>query len=72
MSKYKRDELVEVPYDHSCMFRESEKSWFICWGETTSERDESGKFFPKSQCKIDEDEKIIYVPEWLAKMKGVI
>jgi len=51
-------------YTFDELIRETELSWLLKMGD-----DEI--WFPKSKCELDENDKIIVVPEWLAIEKGL-
>ena len=53
---------LSYPYDE--IKHETEKAWLLEMGD-----DEF--WFPKSQCKINEDDKEISMPAWLAISKGL-
>jgi len=48
------------------LMRTTEKAWCLLLGDGRAE------WFPKSQCTLDREEKILLVPEWLAYEKEVI
>jgi len=48
--------------------RETEKAWLILLEETPPTH-RLARWFPKSQCDIHEDSKIIIAPYWLVKEK---
>ena len=56
-------EMVKVYFEE--LIRESDQAWFIFL--------EDGReiWFPKSQCELDEDEKWIDMPDWLAFDEGL-
>jgi len=57
------DEMVEVDFDG--LIRETEMAWLF-------RIDRQAIWFPKSRCEVDEDEKVVYVPEWLAIEEGLV
>lgn len=67
-------DTVELFYDESCPFRESDAAWCIIFDETkrSSLGGKAATFLPKSQCEINEKDKIISIPVWLAEKKGLI
>jgi hypothetical protein len=55
--------MIEINFDK--IIRETQDAWLLDTGDEKV-------WFPKSQCTLDEDEKIIEVPEWLAIEKGLV
>ena len=60
---------VDVDYDHIDEDRETKHAYFIVFDEGF---DEVSCFVPKSQVKIDEDHKVVTMPEWLAVEKNLV
>lgn len=58
----KREE-VESDYDE--LIHTSSDAWLLRF-------DDVEYWFPQSQCDIDEEDKIITMPEWMAKTRGLI
>ena len=56
-------EKIEIPFDR--ILQESDLAWLLDLGD-----DEV--WFPKSQCELDEDNKFIEVPEYIAVDKGLV
>ena len=53
-----------LSYTYDEIKHETDKAWLLEMGDSES-------WFPKSQCKIDKDEKKIIMPAWLAISKGL-
>lgn len=61
-----------VPIDYDSLVVDRELSWGLNLEETIATMGEVSHWFPKSQCELDEDNKIVEVPRWLAEEKGLI
>lgn len=65
-------ETVEIYYDQTCIFRETDAAWYVYFEfNGTYARNNVGHFMPKSKCELDEKNKIIKMPLWLAQKKGL-
>lgn len=60
---------VDVDYDYVDEDRETKHAHFIVFEEGF---DDVSCFLPKSQIEIDEDRKVVTMPEWLAQEKELI
>lgn len=58
-----------IPYIR--IIRETKLAWLLLLDETNIWNPEK-VWFPKSRCTLDEDEKEILVPQWLAIEKGLV
>jgi hypothetical protein len=57
-------QTVLSPYSFDRIEIEREKSWLLVMGK-------ENLWFPKSRCTLDLAEKKVWVPEWLARAKGI-
>jgi len=57
-----RSNVIDIHYDE--LLHETYNAWLLeIWDEEI--------WFPKSQCDLDEENKTITIPEWLAEKKGL-
>ena len=52
-------------YHYEELICQTEKAWLFLI-------EEKEHWLPKSQCKIDEEDKVISIPDWLAEEKGLV
>jgi len=64
IAHFLRSIILEAIYFDE-LIKETEIAWLV-------KIDKEEIWFPKSQCELDEDDKKVEVPEWLAIEKGLV
>lgn len=57
------DEMHEVPYAE--VITSTDLAWYIDFGDGDGMDDGTKAWLPMSQCELDSDNKVVWIPYWL-------